>query len=218
MNQAAVYARVSSDRQELHGQVGELEQEAARRRLTILPSARYLEKVSATGRVDRAEYERLLRDAADPGRAWSDLLVWSLVRFSREERFTRAVEAIWDLEKHGVRFHSVKEPLLDTPPDGKPNLGREVLLALLPVLAAWESRRRSERVRVAMRDLREGRRKTRSGRPVGRPRRVTPDLVSKAEALRGQGWSWAEIARRVGLPAETCRRAVYQAKKSAGTV
>ena len=213
---AAIYGRVSSDRQELDGQVRELEQEAARRGLPV--TARYLEKVSATGRVDRAEYDRLLGDAVAPGRAWSNLIVWSLDRFSRAERFTQAVEAIWELERLGVRFHSLKEPLLDTPEDGKPNLGREVLLALLPVLAAWESRRRAERTRLAMNEIRSGRRRTRSGRPVGRPRRVTPELVSKAEVLRRGGFSWAEVARRVGLPAETCRRSVYQSKKTAGAV
>lgn len=213
---AAIYARVSTTEQELGGQVRDLEQEAGRRGLVV--AARYLEKVSATGRVDRAEYDRLLRDAAAVDRLWSDLWVWSLDRFSRETTFTRSVEAIWELERLGVRFHSLKEPLLDTPEDGKPSLGREVLLALLPVLSAWESRRRSERTRVAMRELKEGRRRTRSGRPVGRPRRVTPELVSRAEVLRRQGFSWAEVARRVGLPAETCRRAVYQSKRPVGAV
>jgi DNA invertase Pin-like site-specific DNA recombinase len=213
---AAIYGRVSSGRQELDGQVRELEQEVAQRGLPL--AASYLEKVSATGRVDRAEYERLLRDVADPERSWSELFVWSLDRFSRAERFTQTVEAIWELERLGIRFHSLKEPLLDTPVDGKPNLGREVLLALLPVLAAWESRRRAERTRLAMNEIRSGRRRTRSGRPVGRPRRVTPELVSKAEVLRRQGFSWAEVARRVGLPAEPCRRSVYQSKKAAGGV
>lgn len=213
---AAIYARVSTTNQELGGQVSDLERELARRGLPLVAS--YFEKVSATGRVERAEYERLLRDSATPDRPWSDLWVWSLDRLSRAERFTDAVETIWGLERLGIRFHSLKEPLLDTPEDGKPNLGREVLLALLPVLSAWESRRRSERTRVAMRELKEGRRRTRSGRPVGRPRRVTPELVSKAEVLRRQGLPWAEVARRVGLPAETCRRAVYQSKRSVAGV
>jgi DNA invertase Pin-like site-specific DNA recombinase len=213
---AAIYGRVSSDRQDLEGQVRELEQGVATHGFAI--STRYVEKVSASGRVDRAEYCRLLRDAAEPGRPWSDLFVWSLDRFSREEQFTRAVETIWNLERLGVRFHSLKEPLLDTPEDGTPNLGREVLLALLPVLAAWESRRRSERTRLAMRELKEGRRQTRSGRPVGRPRRVTPEAVGKAEDLRQQGFSWSVVAQRVGLPAGTLRAAVHKAQKAARVI
>ncbi len=201
---AALYARVSTTSQELDGQVRELEQGAERRGLPV--AARYLEKVSATGRVDRAEYERLLVDAADPGRPWSDLFVWSIDRFSREEMFTKATQAILDLERLGVKFHSLKEPTLDTPDDGVPNLGRDVLLALLPVIAAFESKRRAERVRLALNEIRSGRRRTRSGRPVGRPRRLTPQIESKIRELRSTGLRWSAVAQHVGLPAGTCRK------------
>ncbi len=134
-----IYGRVSTTSQELDGQVRELEQEAARRGLTV--AARHLEKASATGRIERAEYDRHLRDAVDPPRPWTHLLCWALDRFSREETFTKATQAILDLERLGVRFHSLKEPTLDTPEDGRPNLGRDVLLALLPVIASFESKR-----------------------------------------------------------------------------
>ncbi len=80
------------------------------------------------------------------------------------------------------------------------------------------SKRRSERVRLALKEIREGRRRTRSGRPPGRPRRVTPELAQKAEASRSEGLSWAAVAQRVGLPKETCRRAVYVLRKSRGPV
>lgn len=212
----AIYCRVSTTSQELDGQVRDLESEASRLGFAI--ADRYLEKITGSGRIDRAEYDRLLRDAADPARTWSDLWVWALDRFSRAEKFTEATQTILDLEQQGIRFHSLREPMLDTPADGQPNFGRDVLVALLPVIATFEARRRSERTKLAMRELKEGRRRTRSGRPVGRPRRVTVELVSKAEVLRRQGLSWAAVARRVGLPAETCRRSVYAAKKAAGTV
>ncbi len=96
----------------------------------------YLEKVRSAGRVERAEYDYLLRGAAEPACPGDHLLVWSLDRCSREQRFIRAVGAIWNLERLGVWFHSLKEPLLDTPEDGQPNLAREILLAPLQVLAA----------------------------------------------------------------------------------
>ena len=156
--------------------------------------------------VERAEYERLLRDARAPNRPWGHLLVWSLDRFSREATFTRATQTILDLEAAGVRFHSLKEPTLDTPDDGKPNLGRDVLLALLPVISAFESKRRSERVRVAMREIKEGRRRSRSGRPPGRPRRLTLELEARIRSLRATGLRWSVIAQRVQLPAGTCRK------------
>jgi hypothetical protein len=69
-----------------------------------------------------------------------------------------------------------------------------------------------------MKEIREGRRKTASGRLPGRPRRVTPELASKAEVLHRQGLPWRIVAQRVGLPAETCRNAVWRAKKATGGV
>lgn len=212
----ALYLRVSTEDQQILGQERELREEAERRGWVVV--ATYSEKVSGTGKVERHEYDRLMLEAQKPNRPWGHLLVWALDRFSRESTFTRATQAVLDLEKLGVRFHSLKEPTLDSPADGAPNLGRDVLLALLPVIASFESKRRSERVRVAMRDIKEGRRRTRSGRPPGRPRRVTEELSAKAEALRSEGLSWAAIAQRVALPKETCRRAVYERRKRRETV
>lgn len=206
----SIYCRVSSSDQDLTGQIRELEAEATSRGLSI--AERFVEKVSGTGRVERRQYERLLIRSRDLERPWLHLFVWSLDRFSREATFTRATQTILDLESHGVLFHSLKEPTLDTPEDGKPNLGRDVLLALLPVIASFESKRRSERVRLAMLEIKEGRRRTRSGRPPGRPRRVTEEHAAKAESLRMEGLPWALVAQRVGLPKETCRRAVYERK------
>lgn len=201
----ALYVRVSTPDQDLEGQERELLTEAHRREW--VPVQTFREKVSATGTAVRPEYERLLRDARRPDRRWGHLLVWALDRFSRAETFTQATQTILDLERLGVRFHSMKEPMLDTPEDGHPNLGRDVLLALLPVIARFESKRRSERVRIAMREIREGRRRTRSGRPPGRPRRLTPEKIQSIMAFRAQRNSWAVVAQRVGLPSGTCRYA-----------
>ncbi len=204
INRVCLYLRVSSEEQDLAGQERELRTECGRRDWEI--AAVYSEKVSGTGRIERKEYDRLLADAKAPERSWSHLLVWALDRFSREATFTRATQAVLDLEKLGVAFHSLKEPTLDTPVDGQPNLGRDVLLALLPVIASFESKRRSERVRVAMKEIKEGRRRTRSGRPPGRPRRMTQELAAKVLALRARGLPWNIVAQHAGLPAGTCRK------------
>jgi DNA invertase Pin-like site-specific DNA recombinase len=198
---AALYLRVSTEDQDLAGQERELRSEAACRGWEV--SSVSAEKVSGTGKVDRSACERLLADARNPARARSDLPVWSLNRFSREATFTKATQAILDLEALGVRFHSLKEPSLETPDDGRPNLGRDVLLALLPVIASFESKRRSERVRVAMAEIREGRRRTRSSRPPGRPVRATPEKIEANLRWKAQGLSWRAVAQRVGLPRST---------------
>src|SRR4029077_4632832 len=99
---AALYVRVSTEDQALVGQERELRAECERRGLEVV--AVYAEKVSGTGKVERREYEGLLTDSRKPDRPWNHLLVWSLDRWSREERFTRAIDAILDLEKAGVSF------------------------------------------------------------------------------------------------------------------
>ena len=204
----ALYLRVSTEDQDLAGQDRELRAEAERRGWDIVKV--YAEKVSGTGKVERREYDRLLAEANLRDRPWNHLLVWALDRFSREATFTRATQAVLDLERLGVSFRSLKEPTLDTPEDGKPNLGRDVLLALLPVIASFESQRRSERVRVAMQEIKSGRRRTRSGGPPGRPRRVTAELAAKIRGLRERGLRWKVIAQHVGLPAGTCRKVRVQ--------
>ena len=198
--------------QDLAGQARELRAECARRGWEVVGV--YSEKVSGTGKVERKEYERLLSDAARPDRPWSHLLVWSLDRFSREATFTKATQAVLDLEAMGVQFHSLKEGTLDTPDDGKPNLGRDVLLALLPVIAAFESKRRSERVRVAMREIKSGHRRTRSGKPPGRPVRATPDKVAAILRWKAQGLSYRLIAQKVGLPRGTCANVASKARRA----
>ncbi len=207
----ALYLRVSTADQDLAGQERDLTDEASRRGWTVVRI--YAEKVSGTGKVERREYDRLLRDAHSPDRPFHHVLVWALDRFSREETFTKATQAILDLEKLGVKFHSLKEPMLDTPEDGKPNLGRDVLLALLPVIASFESKRRSDRVRVAMRDIKEGRRRTRSGRSPGRPVRATPEKVSAIMKLKAEGCPYRVMAQRVGLPRGTCANVVSRVRR-----
>ncbi len=202
----ALYVRVSTEDQDLEGQQNELVTEAERRGWSV--SKIYREKASAYGKVARIEYERLLKDAHSPDRKWNHILVWSIDSWSGDEKFTKAIESIWELESLGIYFHSLKEPSLDTPPDGGHDLGRDVLRALLPVIAAFESRRRSERVQVALREIREGRRQTRSGRPPGRPVRATTDKVERAFVLRQKGKSWTIVAKHVGLQIPTIRRAV----------
>ncbi|MFZ0699706.1 MAG: recombinase family protein [Thermoplasmata archaeon] len=216
MNRVALYLRVSSEEQDLAGQERDLRAEAERRGWSGVSV--YAEKATGTGRVERDEYERLRRDARQPDRPFDRVLVWSLDRWSREPSFVRAVGSIEELEALGVRFHSLREPMLDSSEDGSQSMGRDLLRAILPVVSSFESRRKSERVRVAMRELREGRRKTRSGRPVGRPRRMTPEIAERARQLREEGFAWADVARRVGLPGETCRRAAYLLKRGLRTV
>ena len=210
MSEAATYARVSTTEQELEGQKRDISLEAKRLGHRVVRS--FEEKVSATGKVERKEYDRLLLEAEDPDRKWKHLIVWSLDRFSREERFTRAVDAVLDLEAKGVAFHFLKDPMLNTPEDGTSSMAREFLLAVLPIIAKYEAIRRRERTQLAMDEIKAGRRRTRSGKPPGRPVRVTDEKVADIMRWRGKGLTWTKVAQKVRLPAGTCSY-VYSLKR-----
>ncbi|MCI4324854.1 MAG: recombinase family protein [Thermoplasmata archaeon] len=208
----ALYVRVSTADQDLAGQQRDLQRYAESKGWGVV--AVYSEKTSASGRVVRKAHEQLLVDAADARSGWRRVLVWALDRWSREPSFVKAVGSIEQLEELGVRFHSYREPSLDSSEDGRPSLERDVLRAILPAVASFESRRRADRTIVAMREIKEGRRPTRSGRRPGRPSVVTPQKVTAAIRLRKQEKSWAEVAQHVGLKVETIRKAVWQAQRA----
>jgi DNA invertase Pin-like site-specific DNA recombinase len=212
--ETALYLRVSTETQELAGQERDLREECARRGWEVV--AVYSEKVSGTGKVERRESERLLADARKPDRPWAHLLVWSLDRFSREERFTKAIDAILDLENLGITFHSLKEPYLDTPTGTAGAFDvRGLLLSVTSLVAGFESRCRSELVRVAMMEIKLGRRPTKSGRPPGRQPLLDAWTVAAVVAGRRQTppVPYRELAVRLRIPAGTARRAYSLANR-----
>lgn len=206
-----LYLRVSTEDQDLAGQKGELVAYAATKGWSVIGT--YEEKASASGKVQRAEYEQLLADARIPDRGWRRVLVWALDRWSRERSFVKAVGSIEELEAVGIAFHSFKEPWIDSTADGEASLSRDILRGILPAIASFESRRRSERTRVAMGEIKSGRRKTRTGRPPGRPRLITPELLAEIRELREHGGAgggtleWKQVAIRAKVRAGTCKKA-----------
>lgn len=205
IERVALYLRVSTEDQDLAGQERDLRAYAARSGWGV--AAVFPEKVSASGRIEREAWESLRREACLPqARRFEHVLVWALDRWSRDPSFVKAVGSIEELELLGVRWHSFKEPQLDSSADGSPNLGRDILRGILPTIAAFEARRRSERTRLAMAEIKSGRRTTRSGRPPGRQRKVTEVKARRIRELRNGGRPWAEVAQRVQLPVGTCRR------------
>lgn len=207
----ALYLRVSTEDQDLAGQERELRAYAAVKGWVVVSA--YREKASASGRVEREQFEQLRRDARLPeDRGFGHILVWALDRWSREQSFVKAVGSIEELECLGIQFHSFKEPWVDSVKEGAESLTRDILRGILPTIASFESRRRSERTRLAMAEIRSGRRRTRTGRPPGRPRKIMPEHIAAIVRLRDQvpRPKWREIAVRLKIPAGTCKK-VYQA-------
>jgi DNA invertase Pin-like site-specific DNA recombinase len=202
----ALYLRVSTEDQDLAGQERDLRRYVATRGWIV--TRVYAEKISGTGKVQRELWEELRKDAKLRSRRGFDrVVVWALDRWSRDQKFTAAIGSIEELESLGVKFHSMREPILDSGDDGAPNMARDMMRAVLPVIASFEARRHAERTRVAMREIKEGRRPTRSGRPPGRPRRMTDEVAERIRTLRYvDKLPWKTIAQYVHMPAGSCSK------------
>jgi hypothetical protein len=75
--------------------------------------------------------------------------------------------------------------------DGTTTNRRDLLRAVRSVFGSFESRRKVERARVAVRGT-GGRGRTLSARKAGRARQVTSERSGKAKALRTRGPAWFE--------------------------
>jgi DNA invertase Pin-like site-specific DNA recombinase len=207
-DRAAIYARVSTEDQSVATQLEVLERAVAALGLTI-PAGQTYSDVGVSGRTDSRPGFDGLREAIQT-HAVDAVVVTKLDRIARSAQTALAFFA--EAEAAGVRI-IVTDQAIDTgTPAGR--LTRTILAAV----AEFEGDIIRERTQVAMDAIRSGRRKTKSCRPVGRPRRVTPAIVAKIAELRAAGFKWAEVAQRMGLPAETCRRSSWVRRVGAPAV
>jgi DNA invertase Pin-like site-specific DNA recombinase len=205
---AGLYARVSTEAQSIATQLEALERRAADLGLTIPPGQTYSD-LGVSGRTDTRTGLDGLREAIRT-KAIDVVLVTKLDRIARS--VPTALEFFAEAEAAGVRI-IVTDQAIDT---GSP-AGR-LTRTILAAVAEFEGDLIRERTQVAMDAIRSGRRKTKSGNPVGRPRRVTSAILAKVAELRAAGHTWNEVARRVGLPAETCRRSSWRPKTAPSAV
>src|SRR6516165_8153757 len=149
---AAIWARVSTDAQEVDNQLPEIERLCQQRNLTI--TRRYLlSDVSAANGGHKETLARMLADAHSGH--FNVLVVWAADRLSRGG-IEELLRIIRELRERNVALISIKEPWLS---------GSDATTELLPAIAAWvaeqESKRRSERVKAGLA------RRRAEGKPMG---------------------------------------------------
>jgi DNA invertase Pin-like site-specific DNA recombinase len=185
-SRTAIYGRVSTGRQaeSLDTQLGRLRAAA--------PDAQEFVDAGISGRgADRPAFNRLL--AAMRG---GSLDVVTVTKLDRLGRSAKAILTFFT-EAEG---HDVRVVVLDQAVDTSTSVGRMVR-TVLAALAELEGDMISERTAEAMDALKAGTRGTRSGRPVGRPGIITPDLRHRILELRdlpgpdGRRRTWNQIAR-----------------------
>lgn len=156
MQRAAVWIRVSTDRQETANQTPEIEQFAKAHGYQIVK--RY-ELHDSAWNGGGADYQRELKRAEDD--AWAGkfqvLIVWALDRITRSGA-EDALRTIRRFRERGANVVSVRESWLN----GSPEVV-DVLVAFAGWQAEMESRRKSERVKAGIE------RRRAQGLPLGRP-------------------------------------------------
>jgi len=204
---AAIYLRVSSDRQDAANQELQVRALCTARGYTVDPRHEF--HVTEKGDAERNPVKEACREAARRGE-FKVIVTWALDRWTRGG-IADLLPDVNQLTKWGVALVSVQEPWADTSDDG---IG-ELMLAIAAWNARQEKKRLSDRNRATAQRLRSDLTKKgklvskRSGKifvNLGRPRvTVSADAQALAGALRSKpgarfsskAMGWPSVAARI---------------------
>lgn len=183
---AAIYARVSTTDQTNVIQVSELKDYIERRGWTL---ANVYQDQMSGAKASRPGLDQLMADARS--RQFDVVVVWKLDRFGRS--LVHCVSGIQDLASMGIRFIATSQGL-DT---DESNPASKLLLHILAAVAQFERELIHERVSAGMKAARKY--GTKTGNPIGRPRRIFDR--EEVVRLRATGLSIERIAlqMRIGV-------------------
>lgn len=201
--QAAIYLRVSSDRQDAANQ--ELQVRALCTARGYVVADNHVFRVTVQGDAETNETKEACEAAAHRGE-FQVIVVWALDRWTREG-IVALLGDVERLRKWGVAIVSVLEPWADTTDGG----AGELMLAIAGWSAKQEKKRLRERNLATAARLKEELRagpltSKRTGRVfdrLGRPKvHIPARALERARELRAKGWGWRNVARelrRLGL-------------------
>ena len=157
MKKAGLFIRVSTEDQDYTNQLFHLEEISKHRGYEIYKTYSY--KTSAYHSQSHEYLKEVLEDAR-LGKI-DTLFIWSLDRLSRRG-INATLSVLKQFSNYKVQVVSHKEDWIETFTQDD-NL-RELFISIISFIASWESKRKSDRVQVAMDKLK------REGKPVGRPK------------------------------------------------
>ena len=105
----AIYARVSTNKQDNGNQLIQLREFAAKQGWTIV--AEYVDTVSGSGKKDRAQFDAMMLAASQ--KKFDVLLFWKLDRLSREG-VRKTLRYLEQLDSYGVAWRSFTEQFFDS--------------------------------------------------------------------------------------------------------
>lgn len=190
---AALYARVSTDKQSTEAQLRELRAVGEAKGWTVV--AEFTDAgVSGSKRLqDRPQGSALMRDAAR--RRFDVVASWSVDRLGRS--LQDLVGTLAELHGHSLDLYLHQQAIDTRTPAGR------ALFGMLGVFAEFERSMIVDRVKAGMAKAQAG--GTKSGRAIGRPQ-VDQAVEERIRQLRGEGLGMLKIAKAAGCGVSTVQR------------
>jgi DNA invertase Pin-like site-specific DNA recombinase len=186
---AALYVRVSTDRQTVENQIAALRKVADARGWQIVETFNDAGISGAKGRKDRPGLDAMLKQANR--RQFDVVMAWSIDRIGRS--LIDLLGTIQHLDACGVDLYLDQQAIDTTTPTGR------LIFQVTGAFAEFERSMIRERVRAGLR------RAVANGKRLGRPLN-DPGAVGRARAGLAQGQGINKVARAVGLSNTTVAR------------
>jgi len=189
----AIYARVSTDKQDNANQLEQLQEFASKQGWEIVTE--YKDTASGSGRRTRPQFDAVMLAASQ--RKFDLLLFWALDRLSREG-IVKTLGYLEQLRTWGCGWRSYTQPFLDTGNE----MTNGIVLSVLAAVAKQERITLSERTKAGLQRAR------RAGKQLGR-RAVQVD-VKTAHRLRAEGLGVRGIAKKLGISVNTLQKGLQR--------
>lgn len=176
----AIYARVSTDKQNVSMQIRELKQYAKKRQWKLFKE--YIDSGYSGKTNKRPQFQKMLEDAQK--RKFDVLLVWKLDRLSRSMK--DLVSTLDRMGELGIDFVSYQNNMDTTTSTGK------LIFHVLGAVAEFEREIISERIKAGLRNAKS------KGKKLGRPS-VQKFLLDKAKKMRQEGMTYQSIGQKLGV-------------------
>jgi DNA invertase Pin-like site-specific DNA recombinase len=186
---AAIYVRVSTDRQTVENQLRELRQIAERRGWEVVKAYGDAGISGSRGRNDRPGLDEMLRDAQR--RRFDIVMAWAIDRLGRS--LIDLLDTIQQLENCGVDLYLDQQAIDTTTPTGR------LMFQVTGAFAEFERSMIRQRIRAGLK------RAVEAGKQLGRPK-VAPALEKRIQSQLQAGKGMLATAKALGVGTSTVQR------------
>ena len=186
---AAIYVRVSTDRQTVENQLRELRQIAERRGWEVVKEYDDAGISGSKARNDRPGLDEMLKDAQR--RRFDVVMAWAIDRLGRS--LIDLLGTIQQLETCGVDLYLDQQAIDTTTPTGR------LMFQITGAFAEFERSMIRQRIRAGLR------RAVEAGKQLGRPK-IDPALEKRIQSQLRAGKGMLAIAKALGVGTSTVQR------------